>query len=287
MKDSLCILKFGSETICPENTSWSQHVENFRKQIGNVISSKKEDMDFVVVSSGAAKLGRMFHGENMSNDALMASLGQPELINFWKEVVGPKVGQILINYVPSIDINSMETSQRIRKILSSLYDNIKTQQDKNIYDTIVANLGVGSIPVCNYNDSTDRIEIEGIDRLEDNDYNSGYVAELMRHYGNWENIYLVTYSNSPLCEITQDGQFVIPYVNPDKTPQEEIAKLCNGKSSSGRGGMKTKTGIHHWLVSNDIVDKSVIADTSSDLATVLGSFDRSVPSDKFTTFSKN
>ena len=153
------VIKIGSSILInkkgkPKKT-W---LEEFTKDIKNLIRKKKQ---IVIVSSGAIALGCEYlgikkNGLKVDKSQAVASIGQIELMDFYKNVFNKnkiKISQILL----TLD----DTEQRRRSI--------------NARRTIDNLLAMGIVPIVNENDTTATTEI----KYGDNDRLAARVAQII------------------------------------------------------------------------------------------------------------
>jgi len=153
------VIKIGSSTLInekgkPKITWLNQFAKNIKK-----LSSKKKQI--VIVSSGAIAMGCKFLGMKkkvikIDKSQAVASIGQIELMNFYKKIFDKskiKISQILL----TLD----DTEQRRRSI--------------NARRTIDNLLAMGIVPIVNENDTTATTEI----KYGDNDRLAARVAQII------------------------------------------------------------------------------------------------------------
>ena len=138
------VIKIGSSTLIDENGKpKKQWFEKFTKKIKSLIKRKKK---IIIVSSGAIAMGCEYlkikkNGLKLDKSQAIASIGQIELMNFYKKVFNKnkiKISQILL----TLD----DTEQRRRSI--------------NARRTIDNLLSMGIVPIVNENDTTATTEIK-------------------------------------------------------------------------------------------------------------------------------
>jgi glutamate 5-kinase len=211
------VIKIGSSLLIDANSS-SVRV-NWLKSIANDIAKlKKDNIEIIIVSSGAVMLGRGILGLSDKNLALeklqaSASVGQIALLQEWGKNFAQheiKVGQILIT--PDI------TEERRR------YINART--------TILTLLEIGIVPIINENDSVATAEI----RYGDNDRLSARVATMV----DADCLIILSdvdglYTHPPQSEIEGNHLLIV------KSITKEIEAMAGEAASHlARGGMKTK-----------------------------------------------
>jgi len=210
------VIKIGSSILIDEKGKpkkiWLQH---FLKDIKNLLKKKKQ---IVIVSSGAIAMGCEYLGINknglkVDKSQAVASIGQIELMDFYKKIFDKskiKISQILL----TID----DTEQRRRSI--------------NAKRTIDNLLTMGIIPIVNENDTTATTEI----KYGDNDRLAARVAQII----------------SADCLILLSDVDGLYTDNPKKNKKTKLIKIVNQidenikkyatkkKNIYGSGGMKTK-----------------------------------------------
>ncbi|MBS8122446.1 amino acid kinase family protein [Candidatus Vampirococcus lugosii] len=264
MNKNLCVLKFGSDSIVSNSMTYEESISYFRKQIGDAISDFDEKMDFVIISSGAVKMGKSILGENISSQ-LSASVGQMKLMDFWKQVLGPMIGQVLVSYNSNIDFSNIGYT-RFQKLIEDFHDKfIKQKQDQNTFNLLNDLLKNNITPIINFNDAVDKLELEALAVLQDNDRLFAYIVELLSILGDYEKIYGIIYTNTAFC-ISIDGYFCpIPQINIENISLENLLQNCDGSSSSGTGGMESKVQVAYGLCQDNALDSCLISDIKEGL----------------------
>ena len=153
------VIKIGSSILIDEigrpKKTW---LEEFTKDIKELINKKKQ---IVIVSSGAIAMGCEYlkikkNGLKVDKSQAVASIGQIELMNFYKKTFDKskiKISQILL----TLD----DTEQRRRSI--------------NARRTIDNLLAMGIVPIVNENDTTATTEI----KYGDNDRLAARVSQII------------------------------------------------------------------------------------------------------------
>ena len=158
-KSKKIVIKIGSSTLIDEKGKPKKKwLEEFSEDIKFLIKKKKQ---IVLISSGAIALGCEYLGINkkglkVDKSQAIASIGQIELMNFYKKIFdksGIKISQILL----TLD----DTEQRRRSI--------------NARRTIDNLLTMGIVPIVNENDTTATTEI----KYGDNDRLAARVSQII------------------------------------------------------------------------------------------------------------
>ena len=210
------VIKIGSSILIDEKGKPKKKwLKEFAKDIKNLIKQKKQ---IVIVSSGAIAIGCEYlgikkNGLKVDKSQAIASIGQIELMDFYKNTFNKnkiKISQILL----TLD----DTEQRRRSI--------------NARRTIDNLLGMNIVPIVNENDTTATTEI----KYGDNDRLAARVAQIINAY----------------CLILLSDVDGLYTENPKKNKEtklisivkeidENIKKYANKTESIyGSGGMKTK-----------------------------------------------
>ncbi len=215
-KSKRIVIKIGSSTLVDENGKPKKlWLEKFVEDIKNLLKKKKQ---IVIVSSGAIALGCEYlkinkKGLKVDKSQAVASIGQIELMNFFKKVFNKnklKISQILL----TLD----DTEQRRRAINA-----------KRTIDNLIA---MGIIPIVNENDTTATTEI----KYGDNDRLASRVSQIIG-------------ADCLILLSDVDGLYTD---NPKKNKKTKFIKIVNDidekikryasktENSYGSGGMKTK-----------------------------------------------
>ena len=210
------VVKIGSSSLT--SPSGGLDIENLQKFTAEISKIKDNDLEIIIVSSGAIAAGLKYlnlesRPKKYSMLQAVAAVGQHDLMRVYSSFFfknNKKVGQILVT--------REDTSRR--------------EQYLNIKNTIISLLDLEVIPIINENDSVALDEI----KFGDNDTLAALVAGLI------EADLLVILSDI-------DGLFdKNPQLSPDaklistvENITEEIEKVAGGIGSSyGSGGMLTK-----------------------------------------------
>jgi len=153
------VIKIGSSTLIDKNGKPKKiWLKEFAKDIRNLVNKKKQ---IVIVSSGAIAIGCEYlgikkNGLKVDKSQAVASIGQIELMDFYKNTFNKsklKISQILL----TLD----DTEQRRRSI--------------NARRTIDNLLAMGFVPIVNENDTTATTEI----KYGDNDRLAARVSQII------------------------------------------------------------------------------------------------------------
>jgi glutamate 5-kinase len=177
----------------------------------------KKGINVVVVTSGAIALGAQKLGLFEKNKTIvekqaLAAIGQSLLMNEYQKIFskyGLKVAQILLT--------QEDFAQR------SAYLSAR--------NTIGTLLDLGVVPVINENDS---VAVEEI-KVGDNDTLSALVAGLIN-----ADFLMIATDTEGLCRLEENTGRLGPVINEVKEINQELYRMCSGKSTLGTGGMTTK-----------------------------------------------
>ena len=153
------VIKIGSSILInEEGKPKKKWLQEFGKDIKDLINKKKE---IVIVSSGAIAMGCEYlkikkNGLKVDKSQAVASIGQIELMNFYKK---------------TFDENKIKISQ----ILLTLDDTEQRRRSINARRTIDNLLAMGIVPVVNENDTTATTEI----KYGDNDRLAARVSQII------------------------------------------------------------------------------------------------------------
>ena len=210
------VIKIGSSILVDEKGKPKKlWLEEFVKDISLLLKKKKQ---LVIVSSGAIAMGCEFlkikkNGLKVDKSQAVASIGQIELMNFYKKIFDKskiKISQILL----TLD----DTEQRRRSI--------------NARRTIDNLMAMGIVPIVNENDTTATTEI----KYGDNDRLAARVSQIVG-------------ADCLILLSDVDGLYTD---NPKKNKKTELIKIVKtidenikkyatkAENLYGSGGMKTK-----------------------------------------------
>jgi len=153
------VIKVGSSILIDKTGKPKKKwLQEFAKDIKNLIKKKKQ---IVIVSSGAIAMGCEYlkikkNGLKVDKSQAVASIGQIELMNFYKK---------------TFDNNSIKISQ----ILLTLDDTEQRRRSINARRTIDNLLTMGIVPIVNENDTTATTEI----KYGDNDRLAARVSQII------------------------------------------------------------------------------------------------------------
>jgi len=215
-KSKKIVIKIGSSILINEQGKPKKiWLREFAKDIKMLINKKKQ---VVLVSSGAIALGCEYLGINkkglkVDKSQAIASIGQIELMAFYKKVFDKskiKISQILL----TLD----DTEQRRRSI--------------NAKRTIDNLLAMGIVPIVNENDTTATTEI----KYGDNDRLASRVSQII----NADCLILLSdvdglYTDNP--KKNKKSKFIKTVANINQNIKKYASKT---QSLYGSGGMKTK-----------------------------------------------
>ena len=210
------VIKIGSSILVDEKGKPKKKwLQEFAEDIKNLLKKKKQ---IVIVSSGAIAmgcehLGIKKNGLRVDKSQAVASIGQIELMDFYKK---------------TFDKNKIKISQ----ILLTLDDTEQRRRSINAKRTIDNLLTMGIIPIVNENDTTATTEI----KYGDNDRLAARVSQII----------------SADCLILLSDVDGLYNDNPKKNKATKLIKIVNKIDESikryaaktenlyGSGGMKTK-----------------------------------------------
>ncbi len=212
------VLKLGSSTLTQGTHRISRgKIEDVAEQIKHL----QDEVEFIVVSSGAIATARQFTALNNTNKLnekqALAAIGQVHLMRIYQEIFrdyGLNVAQCLFTH----------------------YDFSNENSSQNIENTINALLGYEYVPVINENDTVSTEEI----KFGDNDKLAAMTAVLMK-------------ADLLILATDTDGVYDRdPKTHPNALLQSEIRELDplrqavdTTTSSLGSGGMKSKLDAAH------------------------------------------
>ena len=210
------VIKIGSSILIDEKGKPKKKwLQEFAEDIKNLLKKKKQ---IVIVSSGAIAMGCEYlgikkNGLRVDKSQAVASIGQIELMDFYKK---------------TFDKNKIKISQ----ILLTLDDTEQRRRSINAKRTIDNLLTMGIIPIVNENDTTATTEI----KYGDNDRLAARVSQII----------------SADCLILLSDVDGLYNDNPKKNKATKLIKTVNKIDESikryaaktenlyGSGGMKTK-----------------------------------------------
>ena len=210
------VIKVGSSILIDKaGKPKKKWLQEFAKDIKNLIKKKKQ---IVIVSSGAIAMGCEYlkikkNGLKVDKSQAVASIGQIELMNFYKK---------------TFDKNNIKISQ----ILLTLDDTEQRRRSINARRTIDNLLTMGIVPIVNENDTTATTEI----KYGDNDRLAARVSQIIT-------------SDCLILLSDVDGLYTD---NPKKNKKTKLIKTVKkidenikkyatkAENLYGSGGMKTK-----------------------------------------------
>jgi len=210
------VIKIGSSILVDEEGKPKKKwLQEFGKDIKDLINKKKQ---IVIVSSGAIAMGCEYlkikkNGLKVDKSQAVASIGQIELMNFYKK---------------TFDENKIKISQ----ILLTLDDTEQRRRSLNARRTIDNLLTMGIVPIVNENDTTATTEI----KYGDNDRLAARVSQII----------------SADCLILLSDVDGLYTDNPKKNKETKLIKTVKNIDENiikyatraenlyGSGGMKTK-----------------------------------------------
>ena len=218
-------IKVGSNVLTrPDGTLDITRMSALTDQIAEL---HRRGLEIILVSSGAVASGRSEVHPDMELDSVAArqifsAVGQAKLMNRYYDLFrsqGIVCGQVLTTK------SSLELPEH--------YENQK--------GCIESLLGCGIIPIVNENDTISITEL----MFTDNDELSGWMAQMM----SCDMLVILSnidglYDGDPSLESSR----LIAEIRPDAADFSDCIK--DGKSSFGRGGMKTKCGVAQKLAAD-------------------------------------
>ena len=210
------VIKIGSSTLIDKNgkrkKSW---LKEFAKDIKNLVNKKKQ---IVIVSSGAIAIGCEYlgikkNGLKVDKSQAVASIGQIELMDFYK--------------------NTFDKSRlKISQILLTLDDTEQRRRSINARRTIDNLLTMGFVPIVNENDTTATTEI----KYGDNDRLAARVSQIIS-----ADCLILLSDVDGLYTDNPKKNKKIKFIKVVKKIDENIEKYATKTESLyGSGGMKTK-----------------------------------------------
>ncbi|PJC36676.1 hypothetical protein CO046_04650 [Candidatus Peregrinibacteria bacterium CG_4_9_14_0_2_um_filter_53_11] len=230
------IVKIGSQALFREG----DHLDiNKINDLAHSVKRLRDERGVmsILVTSGAVALGKMNTTVSELNGSPLASrvaaaVGQFELMNLYKLSLGEDIAQILATH------HSILSEERRGPFIEMM----------NLL------LGKGIFPVVNYNDAVDDYEITHVADFTDNDRLAEELASMMKTDR------VVILSN---VDGFMDGEGkLIEKVAADAN-YEELLSLCNGTSSKGTGGMRSKVAIAERLTKQGI--EVIVGNSARDL----------------------
>ncbi len=200
----LNVIKFGSNLVANET---GINYNLMTEKLNEILKLKKQGREFVIVSSGAIKLGKIKTKELdkkiFSNIDLQrySAIGQIELMKFY---------------------DSFNENQIVSQILLT-YSNL--EHHNHIKDLVYSNISCGILTIVNYNDA---IDFEGM--RYDNDQLSAKLSLAI----NANRLIIVGNGYDGLED--KNGAVIKRVHGID----ESIRSLCKTKSEHGTGGFETK-----------------------------------------------
>ena len=210
------VIKIGSSILIDNKSKPKQiWLREFSKDIKSLLKKKKE---IVIVSSGAIALGCKHlgiskKGLKIDKSQAIASIGQIQLMNFYKKI---------------FDKNKIQISQ----ILLTLDDTEQRRRSINAKRTIDNLLSMGIVPIVNENDTTATSEI----KYGDNDRLAARVSQIIS-----ADCLILLSDVDGLYTDNPKKNTKTQLIKTVKTIDESIKKSAtNAENIYGSGGMKTK-----------------------------------------------
>ena len=220
-------IKIGTNVLT--SSDGTLHKKRISHIVEQIVELKKNNIDIVLISSGAVAAGKQICGKLNSNDTvtnrqLWASLGQVQLMNVYNEILSKYnliCSQVL---VAKNDFRDRDHYLNMKNCISNLLAN-------NI------------IPIINENDVVSITEL----MFTDNDELAGLIASMV----DAEALIILSningiYDGNP----NNVNSKVIPVI--DKTFSNISEYISTRKSNFGRGGMLTKYNIARKVASTGI-----------------------------------
>jgi len=210
------VIKVGSSILIDERGKPKKKwLEELSKDIRDLIKKKKQ---IVIVSSGAIAMGCQQlkikkNGLKVDKSQAVASIGQIELMNFYKKTFDKK-------------------KIKISQILLTLGDTEQRRRSINARRTIDNLLAMGIIPIVNENDTTATTEI----KYGDNDRLAARVSQIIS-----ADCLILLSDVDGLYTDNPKKNKATKFINTVKEIDENIKKYATkAENLYGSGGMKTK-----------------------------------------------
>ncbi len=210
------VIKIGSSILIDEGgkpkKSW---LKEFAKDVQNLLKQKKQ---IVIVSSGAIAIGCEYlgikkTGLKVDKSQAVASIGQIELMDFYKNIFN-------------------KSKIKISQILLTLDDTEQRRRSLNARRTIDNLLGMNIVPIVNENDTTATTEI----KYGDNDRLAARVAQIISA----DCLILLSDVDGLYTENPKNNKNT-KLIRSVKEISEKIIKYASKKENFyGSGGMRTK-----------------------------------------------
>ncbi len=222
------IVKVGTDVLMQNNGDSLD--ENVMQNIAHCLDDAS--LKAILVTSGAVACGRMLRKDKLLNGSgeveqkrLLAAIGNPLLFQTWQRFFKNK------RVLQGLITQDFLATQKAEKDLLPLL--ITSLESKDI------------IPVINENDllSDEELKIIRGGEFGDNDKTAALLARL---FSSKYSITLIYLTSSPGV-LDEKGER-IPVLNIGELGENELRRMCNGKSAHGFGGMMNKIKVIKELV---------------------------------------
>jgi len=222
-KTKRMVVKVGTGVLTKENGELD--IERIKKLVKQIVDIKKSGREIVLVTSGAIAggIGRI------------GLRGRPDELPIHLKQTCAAIGQIELMKQYGMEFSKYGIIPA--QVLITEEDLQNEEKYRNLWTTLSTLIAMGAIPIINENDVVSTHELEEIDdnsliKFGDNDKLSALVAR--RIYADL----LIILTTTDGYYVTRDGKMEI--VKRIKKITPTMIEESSGKSSMGRGGIKSK-----------------------------------------------